>query len=31
MARTIRQVGDTVKNVLDQTVGKIPDLVKDPK
>jgi len=31
MARTIRQVGDTVKNVLDQTVGKIPDMVQDPK
>ena len=31
MARTIRQVGDTVKNVLDQTLGKIPDMVQDPK
>jgi hypothetical protein len=31
MARTIRQVGDTVKNVLDQTIGKIPDIVENPR
>ena len=31
MARTVKQVANTVRNVLDQTIGKVPDIVADPK
>jgi hypothetical protein len=31
MSRTVKQVANTVRNVLDQTIGKVPDIVADPK
>ena len=31
MTNTVKKIGDTVQNVLDQTVGKIPEFVQDPK
>jgi len=31
MGRTIKQVGDAVHSLLDQGLGRIPDIVQDPK
>ena len=30
MSNTAKKILDTVHNVLDQTIGKIPDFVQDP-